>query len=132
MRLKPLVDVKLVQNVDDFNGEDDKWATFAFEFENAVTNIGMDELLRLATTVGEDSLDANVLDEEKQKLAKALYILLSAKVKGGKARGILRGSPRGNGFIVWRRLKREYEGDEGIRHTAMLTGLITPNWDKLM
>ena len=128
--MRPLVDVKIVQGVDNFNGEDDKWCSSCFEFENAVANIGLDDLVRHTLEVEEQQLRSEHMDPEAQRRNKALYILLSAKLKGGKARGILKGAPKGCGFIVWKRLKKEYEGDAGIRHTAMLTGLINTDWEK--
>ena len=37
--------------------------------------------------------------------------------------------PKNNGAIGWRRLKAEYEPRSGGRLTAMLMGILKPEWD---
>ena len=59
MRLHHLVDVKVVADVVQFDGQDHHWQAFSRDFEVAVSNLGLDELMRLTSTTTEDELHSS-------------------------------------------------------------------------
>ena len=60
---------------------------------------------------------------------KALYHLLVSTTRG-RALTILQMVPKNNGAVAWKRLKAEYEPRSGGRLTAMLMGILRPEWDE--
>eukprot|EP00972_Heterocapsa_arctica_P013960 2056739-Heterocapsa_arctica.AAC.1 len=52
----------------------------------------------------EEDLFSRRLDEPVKLLAKGLYILLSDRILGGKAKDIMEAIPMNEGFVAWRRL----------------------------
>ena len=95
--MKGIVDMRDVSSIDNFTGEDCKWNAFAEDFEVAVSNIGLDDLMKQSLSVAESAVAWDTLDEDKRVQAKALYILLGAKLKDGRARNIYKGVPRIDG-----------------------------------
>eukprot|EP00972_Heterocapsa_arctica_P004784 709136-Heterocapsa_arctica.AAC.1 len=65
-------------------------------------------------------------------MSKGLYILLHDRISGGKAKDIVEAVPMNEGFVAWRRLKLEYEKDDSSRYTAMLNGLLNPQFEEAM
>ena len=129
-----IVDTRVLNSIENFDGTPAKWKSWCWSFENAAANItcgtvSLDEAMRAAVMVpDEQRVRMNVLvTEERQLQCKALFILLSQKCRG-RSEIILRAVGRNEGFVAWKRLKQEYEGTESNRCTAMLTGILTPEW----
>ena len=59
---------------------------------------------------------------------KALHHILITACKG-KCLTLLQMVPHHNGAIGWKRMKEEYEPKSGGRLTAILMGLLRPEWD---
>ena len=94
-----------------------------------MSNVGLDDYMQTSSqdTVNEADLRwASLPDEQGRKMSKALYILLNAVLGEGKARNIFDSCKKNEGFLVWKRLKTEYESKQGNRLTSMLTGLLSP------
>ena len=88
----------------------------------------LDAILLGAETTDEMSLEYSAQKKETQLRMKALYHLLASTTKG-RALTILQMVPKNNGAIAWKRLKAEYEPRSGGRLTAMLMGILKPEWD---
>ena len=54
--MKGIVGMRVVSNVPDFAGEDSRWAAFAEDFEVAVSNICLDDLMKQALSAAEDAV----------------------------------------------------------------------------
>ena len=127
--IKSLVSIKLVEGIEKFNGEDERWKKFSGSFETCMSNVGLDDYMQTSSQdiVNEADLRwASLPDEQGRKMSKALYILLNAVLGEGKARNIFDSCKKNEGFLVWKRLKTEYESKQGNRLTSMLTGLLSP------
>ena len=85
------------------------------------------EMVSVATTEAEVGTDA--LGTEAERAARVIYHLL-VQLVGGRALGIVRRTPRGNGLLAWYRLKKEFEDDGGHRSVALLMGLLSPEWSQ--
>ena len=124
-----LVDVKIVSNVDKFDGLDIHWRKFRLDFMIAVSNISLDATLSESEGVTALDLQWEILTGEQQVAAKKIYLLI-AGLLSGKARTIFEGVQVNNGFLLWHNLCTEYENKSGNRATAMLTGLLAPNFER--
>ena len=127
--IKSLVSTKIVEGVERFSGEDEKWKKFSSSFETCMSNVGLDEYMTTSSqeVVAEADLRwPSLPDDESRKMSKALYILLNAVLGEGKARNIFDSCKKNEGFLVWKRLKTEYESKQGNRLTSILTGLLSP------
>ena len=86
------------------------------------------EFMELAAAARDETeLQDEALGEEARKAARVLYHLL-VQLVGGRALALVRRTPRGNGLLAWKRLKREFEDDGGHRAVALLMGLLHPSW----
>ena len=107
---------------------------WAFRFESWVAfrllsgEGTMLEYLEMASTEPEDELrEAGAMNESSRKAAATIYHLM-AQMVAGRALGIIRRCPRGNGLLAWSRLKKEYEDDSGYRSVDLLMGVPNPKW----
>ena len=129
-KLVSIVDANIVNKIGVFTGDDEDWKQWCFIFESTAGLIDLDSVL----AVSEEVLDEQVLgftlqtDEIKLRM-KALYQLLVSTTRG-RALTIMQMVPKGNGAIGWRRLKAEYEPRSAGRLTAMLMGILKPEWDE--
>ena len=85
--------------------------------------------MRLTDTATEEELSNSALNEAVRLQSKGLYILLNNRIKQGRAKDILEAVNINEGFIAWKRLCAEYQKDEPGRYNAMLSGLLSPNFD---
>ena len=73
--IKSLVSTKLVEGIDKFAGEDERWKKFSSAFETCMSNVGLDEYMQTSSqdAVSESDLRwLNLPDKESQKMSKAL------------------------------------------------------------
>ena len=71
--------------------------------------------------------NGNAWDLDTCQLSKLLFNVLVHQVRG-KALVIVRPSGKHNGADAWRLLKEEFEPALGSRHSALLIGLLNPQW----
>ena len=129
-RLESVVDMRLLNRLPSFNGDDSEWKTWSFVFESMASLVDLDGLMERCTAEPtEANLHLSAQTAEMQVRMKALYHVLITTCKG-KALSLLQMCPRHNGAITWRRMKEEYEPRSGGRLTALLMGLLRPEWDK--
>jgi len=140
MALPPgsLVDTKAVGSLGVFDGTDAKFNEWAFKSRAwfsllAPVTVG-------GATVG-DFLDAAKNETSEVDLDMAAYGVqaLAASVTvfnvlaqrtEGKAFKIVRKCDQSNGLLAWYRLYHEYEPPTGGRLSALLAGLLSPDWTK--
>ena len=131
-----IIDLKTLGKPLTFDGSTEKWASWSFKFEawcGLLPDVGTSTVIELmdravaATSDGDVMI--NAMGAESATIAQNLYYIL-VQVMGGRGLMIVKKAERGNGLLIWRRLKQEYEDGTGHRAVAMLMGIMTPNWPK--
>ena len=131
-----IIDLKTLGKPLTFDGATEKWASWSFKFEawcGLLPDVGTSTVIELmdravaATSDGDVMI--NAMGAESATIAQNLYYIL-VQVMGGRGLMIVKKAERGNGLLIWRRLKQEYEDGTGHRAVAMLMGIMTPNWPK--
>jgi hypothetical protein len=129
--LKSVIDIKILERLEVFNGEDSRWESWLAGFEALTGLIGMDEMMRTgassAVTMQECQLDALGGDEVRRK-AKALWYMLMQACRN-KSRNIVKTAEKFNGVQAWKLLMQEYRPQMAGRFNAMLMSLLKPRWD---
>jgi len=129
-KLKSIIDTRIVNRVGTFDGDDASWKQWCFVFESAAGLVDLDNVLTVVEQAADETgLEYCIQTSEVQLRMCALYHLL-VSVTRGRALTIMQMVPRNNGAIGWRRLKLEYEPRSGGRLTAMLIGILKPEWDE--
>ena len=129
-RLISIVDGNIVNKIGLFSGEDEDWKQWCFIFESTAGLIDLDSVLAVSEeVVDEKVLTYSVQTDEIKLRMKALYHLLVSTTRG-RALTIMQMVPKGNGAIGWRRLRAEYEPRSAGRLTAMLMGILKPEWEE--
>ena len=130
--LKSVIDIKILERLEVFNGEDSRWESWLAGFEALTGLIGMDEMMRTgassAVTMQECQLDALGGDEVRRK-AKALWYMLMQACRN-KSRNIVKTAEKFNGVQAWKLLMQEYRPQMAGRFNAMLMSLLKPRWDE--
>ncbi|CAK0871316.1 unnamed protein product, partial [Prorocentrum cordatum] len=127
-RLESIVDTKILGRIGVFSGDDEDWRQWCFVFESTAGLVDLEEIMTHCEDTAESELGWAAQSEKIQLRMKVLYHLLIATTKG-KALTILQMVPKNNGAIGWKRLKEEYEPKSGGRLTAMLMGVLKPEWE---
>ena len=128
-KLESIIDTRIINKIGVFSGDDGDWKQYCFVFESTAGLVDLDAILLGAETTDEMSLKYCAQKKETQLRTKALYHLLVSTTKG-RALTILQMAPKNNGAIAWERFKAEYEPRSGGRLTAMLMGILKPEWDE--
>ena len=128
-KLESIVDTKILSRIGAFSGKDEDWRSWSFVFESTAGLIDLESILTQCEVADEFSLELSKQAAPVQLRMKALYHLLVATVRG-RALTMMQMVPKGNGAIAWKRMKLEYEPRSGGRLTAMLMGVLKPEWDE--
>ena len=111
-----------------FDGSTEKWASWSFKFEawcgllpDVGTSTVIDLMDRAVAATSDGEVMINYMGAESATIAQNLYYIL-VQVMGGRGLMIVKKAERGNGLLIWRRLKQEYEDGTGHRAVAMLMG----------
>ncbi|CAK0850526.1 unnamed protein product, partial [Prorocentrum cordatum] len=102
-RLESIVDTKILSRIGVFSGADEEWGQWCFVFESTAGLVDLEQIMTHCENADETEL--------------------------GKALTILQMVPKNNGAIGWKRLKDECEPKSGGRLTAMLMGVLKPEWE---
>ncbi|CAK0836500.1 unnamed protein product, partial [Prorocentrum cordatum] len=127
-RLESIVDTKILSRIGVFSGSDEEWRQWFFVFESTAGLVDLEQIMTHCENTDETELGWATQPERVQLRMKVLYHLLIATTRG-KALTILQMVPKNNGAIGWKRLKDECEPKSGGRLTAMLMGVIKPEWE---
>ncbi|CAK0822283.1 unnamed protein product [Prorocentrum cordatum] len=127
-RLESIVDTKILSRIGVFSGADEEWRQWCFVFESTAGLVDLEQIMTHCENTDETELGWATQSERVQLRMKVLYHLLIAATRG-KALTILQMVPKNNGAIGWKRLKDEYEPKSGGRLTAMLMGVLKPEWE---
>ena len=128
-KLESIIDTRIIGKIGSFSGNDEDWKHWCFVFESTVGLVDLEGVIFESENTEEVDLMFLNQTPEVQLRMKALYHLLVATTRG-RALTILQMVPRNNGAIGWKRLKAEYEPRSGGRLTAMLMGVLKPEWDE--
>ena len=126
-----LIDTKAYGKLKQFDGKEENWATWCFVARSYFTLLSQDfdHMLDLAENSPIGALAMAKLSEQGRIHARTLYHILAQSMEG-KALSILMNVEKLNGFEGWKALVDAYQPDLGGRHTSMLMGIISPNWEK--
>ena len=126
-----LIDTKAYGKLKQFDGKEENWATWCFVARSYFTLLSQDfdHMLDLAENSPIGALAMAKLSEQGRIHAGTLYHILAQGMEG-KALSILMNVEKLNGFEGWKALVDAYQPDLGGRHTSMLMGIISPNWEK--
>ncbi|CAK0814682.1 unnamed protein product, partial [Prorocentrum cordatum] len=127
-RLESIVDTKILSRIGIFSGADEEWRQWCFVFESTAGLVDLEQIMTHCEVTEETELGWATQSERVQLRMKVLYHLLIATTRG-KALTILQMVPKNNGAIGWKKLKEEYEPKSGGRLTAMLMGVLKPEWE---
>ena len=133
VELKPILDVKILEKLEMFNGRSECWESWLTGFESLAGLIGLDNLMAISVQPGlswsETALSQLGGDDVRLK-AKALWYLLTQACKG-KSQNIIKKAEKFNGVQAWKLLMEDYRPVMAGRFTAMLLGLLQPTtWDQ--
>ena len=128
-----LIDTRAYGKLRSFNGKEEDWATWKFVAKSYFNLLSTQfstllEAAEMADTA--DELYMSGLNETSRMHAWALFNILVQSTEG-RATNILMRSEQGNGFQAWRLLHDAYEPKVGGRYTAMLMGIIGPQWSQV-
>jgi hypothetical protein len=129
-----LVDTKAAGALAIFSGEDEKFNEWAFKsrawFSLLSSSAPIGTLLDAAKNEpNEQSLDQDNYGDTAMQVSVTIFNILAQRTEG-KAFKIVRSCDLGNGLLAWHRLHQEYEPSTGGRLSALLAGLLSPDWSK--
>ena len=105
MNVRPIVDLKILNKVEDWQGDEKSWMRFKESYEAAMGLIDLDDLLRTAaanvTTLGLEGQTAETIFKSK-----IIYLTLKQLIRAGKALTLLKAAERNNGFESWRKISQ--------------------------
>ena len=127
-RLESIVDTKILNRIGIFSGADEDWRQWCFVFESMAGLVDLEQIMQGAEDTSEQELAWDRQRDGVKLRMKVLYHLLIGTVRS-KALTILQMVPKNKGAIGWKRLKMEYEPKSGGRLTAMLMGVLKPEWE---
>jgi hypothetical protein len=124
-----LLDLKGILQPPRFPVEEREFPEWRYQFESTMTLLQMDELMDAAATAP-DLPKLNDMTTEQRQAARFLHALLVALTRGAsKAEVLVKAARDKNGLAAWRSLIREFAPPTADRQTAVLGGLLNPQWD---
>ena len=122
-------DTTRVGKLELFKGDEKDWQSWSFLMETAANAIDlkMNGLLNQAVNAPSEPKLAGMSGDEERKLAGELFRLMVPLLRE-RPLHIARQSEKGNGFMLWRRLKEVYEPKVASRWTSVLMGILSPDW----
>eukprot|EP00435_Cladocopium_sp_Y103_P016734 s3384_g4.t1 len=125
-----LIDTRAYGKLKTFSGKEEDWATWAFVARSYLDllSMGFRELLVSAEAAGQ-ATEIRLVDMSPMARTHAwtLFNVLTQSVEG-RALSVIMNSEASNGLQAWRLLVDAYEPRVGGRYTAMLMGIIGPQW----
>ena len=119
--LRSIVDIRVMEKIPIFDGNEAHFAEWRFTFEATCGRLGLEEVLRQSVSSTHDEASINVFAQQPEVSLKnkAVYYLLVASCRG-RAQVLVRGVPKHAGLVAWRQMVRLYEPQVGSRLNAML------------
>ncbi|CAE8636697.1 unnamed protein product, partial [Polarella glacialis] len=125
-----ILDLKGVLQPPEFPLDERDFPEWRYQFESTMTLLQMDELMEAAAKAPDMPKLADMTAAQQQG-ARFVHALLVALTRGvPKAEVLVKGIRDKNGFAAWRTLLREYAPPTADRQTAVLGGLLNPQWDE--
>eukprot|EP00435_Cladocopium_sp_Y103_P033607 s961_g8.t1 len=128
-----LIDTRAYRKLRTFSGKEEDWATWSFVARSYLDllSMGFRELLVDAEAAGQAS-EIRMVDMTPMARTHSwtLFDVLTQSVEG-RALSVLMNSEASNGLQAWRMLVDAYEPKVGGRWTAMLMGILSPQWAHL-
>ena len=133
MRPGLLIDTKAYGKLRSFSGKEEDWTTWAFvarSYMDLLSHEYRDLVQHAELMDGPNDLSLDKLSPTAVAHGWTLYNVLVQSVEG-RALSILMGAEANNGLQAWRMLMDSYEPRIGGRYTAMLMGIIGPQWQNI-
>ena len=125
-----LIDTRAYGKLRSFSGKEEDWATWSFVARSYLDllSMGYRELLTSAEAAPQ-ATEIKLVDmtDVSRTHAWTLFNVLTQSVEG-RALSVIMNSEPSNGLQAWRLLVDAYEPRVGGRYTAMLMGIIGPQW----
>ena len=128
-----LIDTKAYGKLRSFSGKEEDWTTWAFvarSYMDLLSHEYRDLVQHAELMDGPNDLSLDKLSPTAVAHGWTLYNVLVQSVEG-RALSILMGAEANNGLQAWRMLMDSYEPRIGGRYTAMLMGIIGPQWQNI-
>ena len=128
-----LIDTKAYGKLRTFSGKEEDWTTWAFvarSYMDLLSHEYRDLVQHAELMDGPNDLSLDKLSPTAVAHGWTLYNVLVQSVEG-RALSILMGAEANNGLQAWRMLMDSYEPRIGGRYTAMLMGIIGPQWQNV-
>ena len=123
-----MVDLRGIAQPPPFLGDEKAWVDWRFRFQTVAALMNLYGVMRLAAAHPRQITQEELSEENKWK-GRTLYGLLVALVSG-RALGIIRQVPEGQGLEAWRCLVQEYEPEKPTRWSSILRALMKPAWNE--
>ena len=125
-----LIDTRAYGRLKSFSGKEEEWSTWSFVARSYLDllSMGYRELLTAAEAIDQAS---EIRTADMSATARThpwtLFNVLTQSIEG-RALSIIMNAEPSNGLQAWRLLVDNYEPKIGGRYTAMLMGIIGPQW----
>ena len=110
-----------------FSGKYEDWPVWSMRLMSSVRKMGYELYLVQAENEQPEDLTIATMTDPTKAAAVIVYDML-LDILENRAHVILKSCEKGNGFQVWCKLKREYEGKLAGRFSGMLTAIMNPGW----
>ena len=125
-----LIDTRAYGKLRTFSGKEEDWTTWSFVARSYLDllSMGFRDLLTDAEAVGQ-ATEIKLIDMTPMARSHAwtLFNVMTQSVEG-RALSIIMNAEPSNGLQAWRMLVDAYEPKIGGRYTAMLMGILSPQW----
>ena len=128
-----LIDTRAYGKLKSFSGKEEDWATWSFVARSYLDLLSMgyrDLLTHAEAAVQASEIKLDDMSATARTHAWTLFNVLTQSVEG-RALSVLMNAEPSNGLQGWRMLVDSYEPRVGGRYTAMLMGILSPQWGHL-
>ena len=125
-----LIDTRAYGRLKSFSGKEEEWSTWSFVARSYLDllSMGYRELLTAAEAIDQASeIRTADMSATARTHSWTLFNVLTQSIEGGALSIIMNAEPS-NGLQAWMLLVDNYEPKIGGRYTAMLMGIIGPQW----
>ena len=125
-----LIDTRAYGRLKTFSGKEEEWCTWSFVARSYLDllSMGFRDLLTHAEAVTQATeIRLDDMTGQARTHAWTLFNVLTQSVEG-RALSIIMNAESSNGLQAWRLLVDAYEPKIGGRYTAMLMGILSPQW----
>ena len=123
-----MVDVRMIQKPEVFNGEATQWSDWSFKMRAYMTVMDpdMSDMMKMAQ-VHSEVIEFMRMSKQNKRLANKIHYILVMSISG-VALAIAKGVEDENGAELWRKLWRKYEPTVGAQQVGLLQRIMSPKF----